>query len=246
VSYSIDTTSYPSNNFSARPGGIAPDMIVLHDGEGNKDSDLARLRNDRVIMEQRVSAHYYVDRAANVYQMIDPAREAWHAGVSFWDGRHNLNPYSIGIETEHRAGQDWPEAQQRQIGALCSYLISRYHIPQKYVVCHRWVAPGRKSDPTDWPDAPLKAFIASLYAPPIGPTPDAPQPFRFRFPQAVFTAPDPVAPLASGPVNGATLYSAGSVVQIGQIKDGWAWIKTGPGRLDGPGFVPLSILEEVQ
>ena len=64
-------------------------------------------------------------------------------------------------------------------------------------------------------------------------------------PQVVFTAPDPIAPLAVGPTSGALLYIAGAEVQIGEIKNGWAWIKTGPGRLDGPGFVPLSVLEAV-
>ena len=217
-------------------------MIVLHDGEGTKKSDLDRLLNNRVIMEKRVSAHYYVDRGGAVFQLVDPTKEAWHAGESFWLGRRNLNPWSIGVESEHKDGQDWPDAQRRQIGALFSYLIGRFHIPQKYVVTHRWIAPGRKFDPTNWPDEQLRPWIASLYSP-IGPSPDAPHPYRMRFPQAVFTAPDPVAPLAAGPTSGATLIVAGAVVQIGQIRDGWAWIKTGPGRLDGPGFVPLGVLE---
>ena len=118
------------------------------------------------------------------------------------------------------------------------------------IVGHKDIAlPGHGTDcPGDlwavWKPR-LLARVEAILAPSLGPTPDAPRPYRFRFPQVVFTAPDPIAPLAVGPTSGALLYIADAEVQIGEIKNGWAWIKTGPGRLDGPGFVPLSVLEAV-
>jgi hypothetical protein len=120
--------------------------------------------------------------------------------------------------------------------------------PTAQIVGHKDIAlPGHGTDcPGDlwavWKPR-LLARVEAILAPSLGPTPDAPRPYRFRFPQVVFTAPDPIAPLAVGPTSGALLYIADAEVQIGEIKNGWAWIKTGPGRLDGPGFVPLSVLE---
>lgn len=163
----VDTTSYPSPNYGPRPEGVEPDMIVLHSGEGTKKSDLDTLLDDTVPEADRVSAHYYVDRAANIYQLVDPHLAAWHAGRSLWLGRAGLNRYSVGIETEHKAGQNWPTAQRTALAWLCARLIERYRIEQRMVVAHRWIAPGRKSDPSNWPDPELKLWIAALYPPPV-------------------------------------------------------------------------------
>ena len=169
---SIDTTSYPSPNYSARPHGVEPDMLVLHTGEGTKQSDLATLRNDRVPQNKRVSSNYYVDRQGHIYQLVDSRYAAWHAGASFWEGRDSvaIRDRSIGIETEHKAGQDWPAVQREALRQLCLYLIDRYHIPQHLVVAHRWIAPDRKSDPSDWSNDGLTAWIAALYQPQSPPT----------------------------------------------------------------------------
>lgn len=232
----IDATSYPSPNYNSRPGPIR--ALVLHDGEGTMASDMGRLRNDKVAQSKRVSAHYYVDRQGTIYQLVDPSLRAWHAGESSYLGLSNWNDFSIGVETEHKDGQDWPDVQRQQIAALFRYLINRYHIPQPYVAPHRWIATGRKFDPTNWPDEQLRPWIASLY----GPSVDAPIAYRFRFPQVVYTARDENSPVAAGDFNGGLVYQAGDVVQIGDIASGWAWIKTGQGTT-GPGFVPLRVLE---
>lgn len=175
MAYAIDATSYRSPNHDTRPGLVR--AIVLHSGEGTKASDLATLCSDRVPPAQRVSAHYYVDRAANIYQLVPDDLRAWHAGVSTYLGLANWNDFSIGIETEHRSGQMWPPAQHAALAWLCRGLIARHTIQQPYVVAHRWIAPGRKSDPTNWPNIALNAWIADLYAP-VPPPPPAPKVYR--------------------------------------------------------------------
>lgn len=164
MALTIDTT-ITSPNHSDRPQGTAIDMIVLHTGEGSKQSDLRTLCNAAVPMADRVSAHFYVDRLGQVYQLVDPKYEAWHAGASSWLGRDSLaiRRASIGIESEHKAGQTWPSIQRAAYADLCRYLISRYPIQPQLVVAHRWIAPARRSDPTDWPDAELKPWIAGLF-----------------------------------------------------------------------------------
>jgi N-acetyl-anhydromuramyl-L-alanine amidase AmpD len=50
-----------------------------------------------------VGAHYLIPKAAkpdgtDVWQFVDEANRAWHAGVSVWKNRSDLNDTSIGIE----------------------------------------------------------------------------------------------------------------------------------------------------
>jgi N-acetyl-anhydromuramyl-L-alanine amidase AmpD len=147
----IDHTSYRSPNHHVRTRPIT--SIILHTGEGTRASDLGWL----CTAASQVSAHYYVCRDATVYQLVDDNRCSWHAGTV----EHNES--GIGIETEHRKGQDWPDVQRLALVDLCKHLIRAYHISQGRILAHRWIAPGRKSDPSDWPDAELKAWIAALY-----------------------------------------------------------------------------------
>ena len=54
---------------------------------------------------------------------------------------------------------------------FCRQLIARFRIPQPFIAAHRWIAPGRKLDPSDWPNADLIAWIAALYTTPQPPPP---------------------------------------------------------------------------
>lgn len=45
-----------------------------------------------------VSAHLLVDTDGSVMQFVPFNQRAWHAGNSSWDGYHDINTYSIGIE----------------------------------------------------------------------------------------------------------------------------------------------------
>lgn len=126
-------------------------------------SDLAWLK--KVQGDKSVSCHYYVTRTGTIYQLVPDWREAWHAGVSEYLGFTNFNDFSLGIETEHKAGQSWPEVQRQALAWLCKQLITKYNIRRSMVVAHRWIAPGRKKDPSDWDDNGLMAWIEELYVP---------------------------------------------------------------------------------
>lgn len=162
MSLYIDKTSYRSPNYDDRPNGETS-AIVLHSGEGTKKSDLETLLNDNVPPIKRVSAHYYVDRQGNVYELVDPHKRAWHAGTSLYLGRTSWNDFAIGIETEHKSGQNWPQSQCTAIKELCEMLIGQFHIQQKWIAAHRWLAPRRRSDPSNWSNESLNVWISNLY-----------------------------------------------------------------------------------
>lgn len=163
----IDKTSYTSNNHVLRPKGTIIDAFVLHSGEGTKKSDLSTLMNDKIPEDDRVSAHYYIDRLGNCYQLVDPGLQAYHAGSSSYRGRTSWNRFSIGCETEHKKGQDWPVVQVQSIHDLIKVLLAdgRFPFQEQYMVAHRWIAYplGRKPDPTDWTNDQLEVFFSTFF-----------------------------------------------------------------------------------
>jgi len=136
----------PSPNFDARTA--PPSMIVLHyTGMQSGEAALARLRDP----EAKVSAHYLVEEDGRVFRLAPEERRAWHAGVSYWRGRRNVNADSIGIEIVN-PGHEWgyrpfPEVQVAAVIALMADIRSRWTIEDRDIVGHSDVAPARKDDP---------------------------------------------------------------------------------------------------
>lgn len=97
-----------------------------------------------------------VSRICVFFNLVDENERAWHAGVSYWDGRNNLNDTAIGIETVNLATDNdgvftFPPYNVTQIAAikaLASNILYRFpDITPVNVVGHSDIAPGRKSDP---------------------------------------------------------------------------------------------------
>lgn len=136
----------PSPNFDARTG--PPSLIVLHyTGMKTGQAALDRLRDP----EAKVSAHYLVEEDGRVFRLVAEERRAWHAGVSYWRGRRNVNGESIGIEIVnpgHEFGyRPFPEAQILSVIALLTDIRTRWDIEDRDIVGHSDIAPTRKEDP---------------------------------------------------------------------------------------------------
>lgn len=149
-----DPVDLPSPNHGPRPPGTAVDMLLLHyTGMRSAEAALDRLRDPVA----QVSAHYLIDEAGRIFRLVAEERRAWHAGVSCWAGRPNVNDLSIGIELVN-PGHEWgyrpfPEAQMASLIALCRGILARHPIPRRRVLGHSDVAPLRKEDPGelfDW------------------------------------------------------------------------------------------------
>jgi N-acetylmuramoyl-L-alanine amidase len=144
----------PSPNFNERPPGAPIDTLVLHyTGMRSGEEAIARLCDP----EAKVSAHYVVEEDGRVFALVPEEKRAWHAGVSHWRGRDNLNDTSIGIEIVnpgHEFGyRPFPAAQMEAVAALCQGILERHPIPPRNVIGHSDIAPDRKEDPGelfDW------------------------------------------------------------------------------------------------
>lgn len=99
----------------------------------------------------QVSAHYLINEAGKIYQLVEDEKRAWHAGESFWRGCTDINSCSLGIELSnpgHSHGyQAFPEAQIEGLLQLCEKLRARWDIPNNRILGHSDIAPRRKQDP---------------------------------------------------------------------------------------------------
>ena len=118
------------------------------------------------MISERASSHYLITSGNNekkIYNLVPDNERAWHAGVSSFRGRNNINDTSIGIEIvsdgilreywnyptynlyEHYL--EYEELQIKKVVYLLDMLIKKYKIPARNVVAHSDVAPSRKKDP---------------------------------------------------------------------------------------------------
>src|SRR5579859_7611073 len=130
----------PSPNFDARTA--PPDILVLHyTGMKTGPEALDRLRDP----EAKVSSHYLVEEDGRIFRLVPEERRAWHAGLSFWKGRTDLNSLSVGIEIVnpgHEYGyRPFPDAQIAAVIALTADIRSRWTIEDSLILGHSDVAP---------------------------------------------------------------------------------------------------------
>lgn len=138
----------PSPHHDARRNGASPEILLLHyTGMVSGEAALRRLSG----AEGEVSSHYLVEEDGRVFQLVPESRRAWHAGVSWWRGRDDVNSRSIGIEIVnpgHEHGyRAFPPAQVAAVIELCRDCVARWSIAPQSVLAHSDVAPARKEDP---------------------------------------------------------------------------------------------------
>ncbi|MGN7972375.1 N-acetylmuramoyl-L-alanine amidase [Serratia sp. 22264] len=156
--YQVDYNSYRSvKGFNRRVR-----FLVMHYTALNFSESILALTGPSV------SAHYlvpdpsdktYIDagfKDMRIFNLVDENERAWHAGVSSWAGRSNINDTAIGIETvnlatDHNGVFTFPPynpIQIEAIKALAANILQRYpDITPVNVVGHSDISPGRKSDP---------------------------------------------------------------------------------------------------
>jgi N-acetylmuramoyl-L-alanine amidase len=139
----------PSPNFNSRGGAQVLFLVQHYTAMDTAEAAILRLCDPTT----QVSAHYVIDEKGVITRLVQDDQRAWHAGVSFWDGKSNLNSSSIGIEIANPGNVPYPAAQMEAVKALSNSLIAKFKIRASYVVAHSDIAPDRKEDPGelfDW------------------------------------------------------------------------------------------------
>jgi N-acetylmuramoyl-L-alanine amidase len=133
----------PSPNFNDRKGQSVL-FLVIHDTAMPTIEDALKRLTDPTT---EVSAHYVVDGQGTIYRLVAEDKRAWHAGISFWDDKTDLNTTAIGVEISNTGDAPYPPAQMDAVLALCRDIVIRNKIRAFYVVAHSDIAPDRKQDP---------------------------------------------------------------------------------------------------
>ena len=141
---------FPSQNYGARRGVTAPDLIILH----YTAMPEARAALERLCsQEHQVSAHYLISCDGLIFQLVSEEKRAWHAGKSFWRGDVDINSRSIGIELDNAGNHPFSVPQMHSLIRLCRDIQERWSIVPQAVLGHSDVSIGRKTDPGhrfDW------------------------------------------------------------------------------------------------
>jgi AmpD protein len=157
-----------SPNFSDRPEGIKPTLLVIHNislppGEfgGPYIADFFQNKLDaskhpffEEIANLQVSSHLLIGREGQLIQFVDLNKKAWHAGISEFEGQKECNDFSIGIELEGTDTEPYSDKQYLSLISLTNCLMESYSgISIERIVGHSDIAPSRKTDPGvsfDW------------------------------------------------------------------------------------------------
>lgn len=152
--YEIDNERYSSIGKNERI-----QFIVLHYTATTNDVSI------RALTQGEVSSHYLILEGDDdkIYNLVPDNERAWHAGVSEFRGRNNINDTSIGIEivnegiaTEFRSYPtyylydhyvDYDKKQIEKVGQLLLKLKNKYSIADRNIIAHSDIAPSRKTDP---------------------------------------------------------------------------------------------------
>lgn len=154
----IDKETYLADTtYSAKSQNERIRFLIFHYTATNDASSL------KILTQGDVSAHYlipaeikYQHNKPVIFQLVPDEKRAWHAGVSYWNGRNSINDTSLGIEivnlgfTEDMLHRQWYPYSEQQIDLLTRVakdIIKRYDISPDNILGHSDIAPGRKSDP---------------------------------------------------------------------------------------------------
>ena len=122
---------------------IKPQAVVLHHTAGSYAGSVAWCMDP----SSRVSYHAIVARDGRRTVLADPDERTWHAGVSSWRGRRDLNSWAIGAALEGDTNKR--KLGEAEMASMAEYLLpimKRYGLTLDDVTDHRTVSPGRKDD----------------------------------------------------------------------------------------------------
>lgn len=134
------SNAYRSPRNPERAVRSSTELIVLHTTEAPAKSSLNKLSD-------RGECHFCVTEEGRIYRIVDRDREAFHAGRSMWNGKEDVDKFSIGIECVGYHDKEMSSVQLGAIRDLVTELKSMYHLSDERVVTHSQVAYGM---PNKW------------------------------------------------------------------------------------------------
>ena len=134
------SNAYYSPRNKERSVRASTQLLVLHTTEAASQSALRKLSD-------LGECHFCVDEAGRIFRIIDSRRIAFHAGRSMWNGKSDVDNFSIGIEVCGYHNKPLAAAQMKSLTELIAEIKRVYKIPDSNVLAHSHVAYGA---PNKW------------------------------------------------------------------------------------------------
>ena len=157
-----------SPNHDERPDNEEPGLLVVHGislppGEFG-GAEIEQLFTNTLdwdahpyfseIRGLEVSSHLLIRRDGELIQFVPFTHRAWHAGESFFRGRHCCNDFSLGIELEGEDETPYTDEQYAVLIGVTNALLAAYPgLTARKIAAHSDISAGRKTDPGpafDW------------------------------------------------------------------------------------------------
>ena len=157
----MKSVAVASPNHGSRPAGVSVDTVVLHaDAAANAQATVSWIRSK----VSKVSYHALIDRDGTVYRFVETSRRAWHCGPSAFDGRTDVNDFSLGLSFANRndGAEPYTDAQYESAALVLLGWMQLYpKITAARLTTHAAIAtpPGRKTDPMGFDLERLKALL---------------------------------------------------------------------------------------
>ena len=138
---------------------ITPKAIVLHHTAGSYAGSVSWCMDPI----SKVSYHAIVAKDGRRTVLADGDERTWHAGVSSWRGKRDLNSWAIGAAFEGDTNKR--ELGEAEMASMAEYLVplmKQYGLTLDDVTDHRTVSPGRKDDLAAGELARFKDYLAKL------------------------------------------------------------------------------------
>jgi len=121
----------PVQSFSSGRGGMKPELVVIHIGEGSQ-----QVIYNTFLTEEK-SSHYCVSKTGEIWQFVSEADQAWTNGIvvnptsTIVLSHSGINPnkYAISIEHEGFCSADATESQYQTTSNLVKEICTRWAIP---------------------------------------------------------------------------------------------------------------------
>jgi N-acetyl-anhydromuramyl-L-alanine amidase AmpD len=122
---------------------IKPTHIIVHHTSGAYAGSVSWCCDP----VSKVSYHCIIARNGKRTALALPTQRTWHAGVSSWQGRKDVNSFSVGMAWEGDTYQT-PLSEDALLSAV-EYLLPilrENNIPLANILRHADISPGRKDD----------------------------------------------------------------------------------------------------
>ncbi len=136
---------YKSPNYNIRKKNIINFIIIHYTALETLSESIEYL----CAKSKKVSSHYLISKKGDVFQLVHDKQRAWHAGKSYWQGEHDINSVSLGIELDYRPSKNNKYNKKLIISLikLLKKLMKKYKIKPEKILGHSDIAPYRKIDP---------------------------------------------------------------------------------------------------